>query len=166
MNPSDILRDLWQAAGLSADALAFAALRGPDPVFPSSFRVVAAAQSTIAAAALAACEVAHQRGTARQRVTVDMTHAAIECTGWFSIDGRAPDVWDAVSGLYRCVDGHVRIYANFPHHREGALRLLGLNPATSHRSDAERSSSSLARNRLRERHCQHESCGHRIALFR
>jgi len=75
MTPGDILQDLWQAAGLPADALAFAALHGADPVFPSSFRVGAAAQCTIAAAALAACEVAHQRGTARQRVTVDMTHA-------------------------------------------------------------------------------------------
>jgi crotonobetainyl-CoA:carnitine CoA-transferase CaiB-like acyl-CoA transferase len=137
MTPGDILQDLWQAAGLPADALAFATLHGADPVFPSSFRVGAAAQCTIAAAALAACEVAYQRGTVRQRVTVDMTHAAIECTGWFSIDGRVPDPWDAFSGLYRCADGHVRLHANFPHHREGALRLLGLNPATSHRSDAE-----------------------------
>jgi hypothetical protein len=97
--PGDILQDSWQAAGLPDDALTFAALHGADPVFPSSFRIGAAAQSTIAAAALAACEVAHQRGTARQRVTVDMAQAAIECTGWFSIDGRVPVVWDAFSGL-------------------------------------------------------------------
>jgi crotonobetainyl-CoA:carnitine CoA-transferase CaiB-like acyl-CoA transferase len=138
MTPNDILRDLWQAAGLSTDALTFVNLHGGGPVFPSSFRVGTAAQSTIAAAALAACEVGHQRGTARQSVSVDMTHAAIECTGWFSIDGRIPELWDAFSGLYRCADGHVRLHANFPHHRDGALRLLGLNPATAHRSDAER----------------------------
>lgn len=137
MTPGDILQDLWQAAGLAADALAFADLHGADPVFPSSFRVGAAAQCTVAAAALAACEVGHQRGVARQRVTVDMTHAAIECTGWFSIDHRVPETWDAFSGLYRCADGHVRLHANFRHHREGALRLLGLDPATAHRSDAE-----------------------------
>ncbi|MDO8264072.1 MAG: CoA transferase [Gallionella sp.] len=137
MTPGDVLQDLWQAAGLPVDALAFADLHGADPVFPSSFRVGTAAQSTLAAAALAACEVGHQRGTARQRVTVDMTHAAIECTGWFSIDGRVPDPWDAFSGLYRCADGHVRLHANFAHHRDGALRLLGLNPATAQRRDAE-----------------------------
>lgn len=137
MTPGDVLQDLWQAAGLPAEALAFADLRGADPVFPSSFRVGTAAQSTLAAAALAACEVGHQRGTARQRVTVDMTHAAIECTGWFSIDGCVPDPWDAFSGLYRCADGHVRLHANFAHHRDGALRLLGLDPATAQRRDAE-----------------------------
>lgn len=137
MTPGDILQDLWQAAGLPAQALACAELHGADPVFPSSFRVGAAAQSTIAAAALAACEVGQQRGSARQRVTVDMTHAAIECSGWFSLDGRVPETWDAFSGLYRCADGHVRLHANFRHHREGALRLLGLDPATAQRSDAE-----------------------------
>lgn len=137
MTPGDVLQDLWQTAGLPADALAFADLHGADPVFPSSFRVGTAAQSTLAAAALAACEFGHQRGTARQRVTVDMTHAAIECTGWFSIDGCVPDPWDAFSGLYRCADGHVRLHANFAHHRDGVLRLLGLNPATAQRRDAE-----------------------------
>ncbi|MDD5333933.1 MAG: CoA transferase [Rhodoferax sp.] len=137
MTPGEILQDLWQAAGLPAQALACADLRGADPVFPSSFRVGTAAQCTVAAAALAACEVGQQRGVARQRVTVDMTHAAIECSGWFSVDGRVPETWDAFSGLYRCADGHVRLHANFRHHREGALRLLGLDPATARRSDAE-----------------------------
>lgn len=137
MTPGEILQDLWQAAGLPAEALACAELHGADPVFPSSFRVGTAAQCSVAAAALAACEVGQQRGVARQRVTVDMTHAAIECSGWFSLDGRVPETWDAFSGLYRCADGYVRLHANFRHHREGALRLLGLDPATARRSDAE-----------------------------
>ena len=132
------LGGLWRLAGLPAAALPFAKQLGSDPVFPSSFAIGEAAQSTIAAAALAACEVGHQRGQARQQVTVDMTHAAVECTGWFSIDGRVPDLWDKFSGLYRCADGWVRVHANFAHHREGALRLLGLDPATAERADAEK----------------------------
>ena len=131
------LAELWRTADLPAEALDFASLTGIDPVFPSSFAIGAAAQSTVAAAALAACELGHVRGTARQAVRVDMLHAAAECTGWFSLDGRVPDLWDAFSGLYRCADGHVRIHANFAHHREGALRLLGLDPATAQRRDAE-----------------------------
>src|SRR6185369_6185675 len=47
-------------------------------------------------------------------------------------------IWDKFSGLYRTSDGWVRVHANFKHHREGALRLLGLNPATAERADAER----------------------------
>ena len=137
MDASEVLKGIWRQAGLPDEALAQARLTGADPVLPSSFAVGAAAQSTIAAAALAACELGHVRGTPRQQVTVDMLHAALECTAWFSIDGRVPEIWDAFSGLYRASDGWVRIHANFAHHREGALRLLGLDPATAQRADAE-----------------------------
>lgn len=138
MNPRAALAQLWQLAGLPGEALAYGELTGADPVFPSSFAVGTAAQATIAAAALAACELGHARGTPRQRVAVDMVHAALECTAWFSLDGRVPDPWDKFSGLYRCADGWVRIHANFAHHRDGALRLLGLDPATADRAAAER----------------------------
>ena len=138
MNPRQALAHIWQLAGLPGPALDFAHLTGSDPVFPSSFKVGTAAQSTIAAAALAACEVGQQRGVARQRVSVDMLHAACECTGWFSLDGIVPEVWDKFSGLYRASDGWVRIHTNFEHHRVGALKLLGLDAATCERADAER----------------------------
>lgn len=132
-----VLEALWQQAGLPGEALGFAQLSGAEPVMPSSFAVGTAAQASIAAAALAACELGHARGTPRQTVAVDMRHAALECTGWFSLDGQVPELWDAFSGLYCCADGHVRIHANFRHHREGALRLLGLDPEVAQRSDAE-----------------------------
>ena len=120
------------------EALRHAMLSGADPVLPSSFAVGTAAQVSIAAAALAACELGHARGQIRQDVHVDMLHAALECVGWFSVDGRVPEVWDKFSGLYRCADGWVRVHANFAHHRDGALRLLGLPPETAQRADAER----------------------------
>ena len=138
MTASDALNALWQQAGLPGEALHCVRLQGADPVCPSSFAVGAAAQSSIAAAALAACELGHARGTPRQDVAVDMQHAAVECSGWFSLDSRVPDPWDAFSGLYACADGHVRVHANFAHHREGALRLLGLDPKAVQRADAER----------------------------
>lgn len=137
MGADAALRGIWQLAGLPDAALAHAHLTGTDPVFPSSFHVGTAAQASIAAAALAACELGYQRGCARQDVRVDMLHAALECVEWFSLDGRVPDLWDPFSGLYTCSDGWVRIHANFLHHREGALRLLGLNPQTAQRADAE-----------------------------
>lgn len=137
MGASAALRDLWQLAGLPDAALSHAHLTGADPVLPSSFHVGTAAQASIAAAALAACELGHQRGTARQDVHVDMAHAALECVEWFSLDGRVPDLWDPFSGLYAASDGWVRVHANFLHHRQGALRLLGLNPETAQRTDAE-----------------------------
>lgn len=137
MSAHAALQQIWQTAGLPQAALSFAQLTGADPVLPSSFHVGTAAQASIAAAALAACELGHQRGAARQGVNVDMTHAALECVEWFSLDGRVPDLWDPFSGLYACADGWVRVHANFLHHRQGALRLMGLNPETAQRADAE-----------------------------
>ncbi|WPH12098.1 CoA transferase [Variovorax paradoxus] len=137
MNASEALGSIWQRADLPPEALQHARLAGEDPVLPSSFAVGAAAQSTIAAAALAACELGHLRGVARQQVAVDMRHAALDCTGWFSLDGRVPELWDSFSGLYRCADGWVRIHANFAHHREGALRLMKLDPDAATRAEAE-----------------------------
>jgi crotonobetainyl-CoA:carnitine CoA-transferase CaiB-like acyl-CoA transferase len=138
MNPTSTLQDLWTRAALPADALAGAHLSGADPVFPSSFAIGEAAQTTIAAAALAACELGHVRGQPRQPVAVDMLHAAAECTAWYSLDGVVPDPWDAFSGLYEAADGAVRVHANFAHHRAGALQLLGLDAATATRDDAAR----------------------------
>ena len=138
MNANEALSRVWKLGQLPPDALCHATLSGADPVLPSSFAVGTAAQVSIAAAALAACELGHARGQIRQDVHVDMLHAALECVGWFSVDGRVPEVWDKFSGLYRCADGWVRVHANFAHHRSGALRLLGLTPETAQRADAER----------------------------
>lgn len=120
------LQRLWHDAGMPDEALGYVSLPGREPALPSSFAVGTAAQASIAAAALAAAEIWHLRGRRRQRVTVDMLHAAQECRSHFKIDGVAPDIWDKISGLYRCGDGNwVRIHANFAHHRDGALALLG-----------------------------------------
>ncbi len=142
MSTTDTLSTLWQLANLPADTLLHANLTGVDPVLPSSFAVGMAAQASVAAAALAAVELGHVRGQAHQQISVDMTHAALECSGWFSVNGVTPNVWDKFSGLYRCADGWVRIHANFAHHRDGALRLLGLAADTAQRADAERALSS------------------------
>jgi crotonobetainyl-CoA:carnitine CoA-transferase CaiB-like acyl-CoA transferase len=144
LNARQALADLWRCAALPEAALGCAELAGADPVYPSSFAVGTAAQTSIAAAALAACELGHARGTPRQTVRVDMTHAAAECLGWFSVDGRVPDPWDRFSGLYRTADGWVRVHANFAHHRDAALRLLHLDAASATREDAERAMQSWA----------------------
>lgn len=131
MNPSttDILAALWGAAALPPEALTELELTGAEPILPSCFRVDAAAQTSIGAAALAAAEIHHARGGPRQRVSVAMRDAAIEFRSehHLQIDGKARGHhWDAIAGLYRCGDGRwVRLHTNFPHHRDGVLRLLG-----------------------------------------
>ena len=131
ISPLDALASLWRSAQMPADALAHVELTGNDPVMPSSFAVGTAVQVGIAAAALAAAELWHERsGAPRQHVSVDMRHAAVESAGWFTLDGTVPDIWDKLSGLYACgaerEPGHVRIHANFAHHRDIALGVLDL----------------------------------------
>ena len=43
------------------------------------------------------------------------------------LDGKPPGpTWDKIAGVYRTGDGrHVRLHTNFPHHRDGMLKLLG-----------------------------------------
>lgn len=138
MDSNAILSRIWALGGLPAQALDCVDFAGADPVLPSSFAVGTAAQTSIAAAALAACELGHVRGQPRQRVGVDMTHATLECEGGFSVDGQVPDLWDPFLGLYACADGWVRLHTNFAHHRDGALALLGLSSTTAQREDAQR----------------------------
>jgi crotonobetainyl-CoA:carnitine CoA-transferase CaiB-like acyl-CoA transferase len=131
-SPADTVRSLWSSLDLPEAALARLALSGSEPVLPSSFAVGSAAQASLALAALAATEIGRLRNGTQQSVAIEMREAALECCGWFTLDGRAPVIWDPVAGLYPCGpdgrDGWIRLHANFAHHRDGALRLLGLPP--------------------------------------
>ena len=64
-----------------------------------------------------------------QRVSVGMRDAAIEFRSerYLCVDGKPPEeLWDKIAGLYRTGDGRfVRLHTNFPHHRDGMLKLLG-----------------------------------------
>ena len=135
------LAALWHGAGLPAETLPQIELTGQAPVLPSSFCVATAAQASLGAAALAAALLWQQRSGVRQQVRVDRVHATLACTGHFAIDGRVPEMWDKLSGLYACggdtaSPGWVRIHANFSHHRDSMLRTLGLpeGPATERES--------------------------------
>lgn len=134
-SPSAVLEALWRGVGLNAQSLGRAQLTGSNQRLRSSFAVGAAAQASVAAAALAATEMGARRqpDLAAQSISVDMEHALAESTALFMLDGRLPSIWAPISGLYACgaaigQPGWVRIHANFDHHRDGALRLLGLPP--------------------------------------
>jgi crotonobetainyl-CoA:carnitine CoA-transferase CaiB-like acyl-CoA transferase len=126
---SAILANLWRLAGLDAAALDTVQLTGGEPVLPSTFRVDAAAQSTIAASALAAAEVMRLRSGVRQQVAVGMRHAAAEFRSerYLRVDGKTiGETWDKIAGAYVCGDGRwVRLHTNFAHHRDGVLKILG-----------------------------------------
>jgi crotonobetainyl-CoA:carnitine CoA-transferase CaiB-like acyl-CoA transferase len=128
-NTKDTLAALWHLAGHDSDALDTVTLSGSEPALPSSFATGTAAQATTAAAALASAELWRLCTGRRQQVSVAMRDAAIEFRSerYLRVDGRAPgEIWDKIAGLYRTGDGRfVRLHTNFPHHRDGVLKLLG-----------------------------------------
>ena len=125
--PMVALVSLWREAGLPAAETADLALPGAEPALPSSFAVATALQASLGAAALAAATLGAARGGPRQTVAVAAHDVVREASGAFTLDGRTPELWDPIAGLYPCSDGgHVRLHTNFPHHRDGVLRLLGL----------------------------------------
>jgi crotonobetainyl-CoA:carnitine CoA-transferase CaiB-like acyl-CoA transferase len=136
-NPSDpdpssfaALQKLWTDLELPGEALAQIDLPSAAAALPSAFHVGIAAQTSIGAAALAAESIYHQRTGRHQRISVDRPAAELECTALFRLDGTRPRSWEMFSGLYETGDGYVRIHANFDHHRDGILELLGLPDAS------------------------------------
>jgi len=128
---SDIVAEIWTRAGGVSSALAYMKLTGAEPQLPSSFRVGAAAQASIAAAGLAAAEIWRARSGETQDVAVDMRHAMVECRSerYLRVDGKPPPpVWDKIAGVYRVGDNRfVRLHTNFPHHRDAVCRVLNCN---------------------------------------
>jgi crotonobetainyl-CoA:carnitine CoA-transferase CaiB-like acyl-CoA transferase len=129
VSPSEVLQKLWAGLGHDPAALEHLTLTGHEPVLPSSFAVGTAMQASIAASALAAAEIWRARTGKTQRVGVDMRAAAIAARSerYLTVDGGpAPELWDKIAGAYECNDGrYVRLHTNFPHHRDGVLKLLG-----------------------------------------
>jgi crotonobetainyl-CoA:carnitine CoA-transferase CaiB-like acyl-CoA transferase len=127
-SPKQILTDLWTLAGGEATALDAVMLTGEEPQLPSSFRVAAAAQASIAAAGLAAAHVWKLRSGESQQVAVDMRHAVVECRSERYLrleDTPPPPAWDAIAGVYKTGDRRfVRLHTNFPHHRDAVCRVL------------------------------------------
>jgi crotonobetainyl-CoA:carnitine CoA-transferase CaiB-like acyl-CoA transferase len=124
----DLISTIWRGAGFRTGALDMLRLTGREAIVPSSFRVVTAAQVTIALAALAAAELWCRRGGQPQRITVDTRAAAAEFRsehyhGLGNADPRP--LWDPTAGVYECGDGRwIRVHTNFRHHRDGLLQLL------------------------------------------
>src|SRR6202035_2705906 len=131
-SPREILCDIWTSAGGDPSALDTVTLTGDEPQLPSSFRVAAAAQASIAAAGLAAAQIWKLRSGQRQDVAVDMCHAVVECRSerYLRVDGKPPGpAWDVIAGVYKTGDRrYVRLHTNFRHHRDAVCKVLNCKP--------------------------------------
>src|SRR6195256_1717592 len=130
--PREILSDVWTSVGGELAALDAVKLTGDEPQLPSSFRVAAAAQASVAATGLAAAEIWKLRSGQLQNVKVDMRHAVGECRSerYLRVDGKPPPpAWDAIAGVYKTRDHRfVRLHTTSPHHRDAVCRVLNCKP--------------------------------------
>jgi hypothetical protein len=130
--PREILGDLWTSVGGDVAALDAVTLTGDEPALPSSFRVGAAAQASIAAAGMAASEIWKLRRGRAQQLSVDIRHAVAECRSerYLRVAGQPPPpAWDIIAGVYSTGDRRfVRLHTNFPQHRDAVCRVLNCKP--------------------------------------
>src|SRR6187401_1828891 len=130
--PREILTDIWTLAGGDPAALGAVTLTGQEPQLPSSFRVAAAAQASIAATGLAVAQIWQLRSGQSQDVAVNMRHAVVECRSerYLRVDGKPPGpAWDAIAGIYKTRDARfVRLHTNFRHHRDAVCTVLNCKP--------------------------------------
>jgi crotonobetainyl-CoA:carnitine CoA-transferase CaiB-like acyl-CoA transferase len=129
MAPADALHFLWNEASGESAALDSIRLFHPDAQLPSVFAVGTLAAATIGAQALAAADIHYRRTGRRQTVEVDVRRALamFRSERYLLVDGKPPpSPWDPIAGYYEAGDGRwLQLHTNFPHHRDGVLRVLG-----------------------------------------
>lgn len=123
-----LIKQLGEDAGV---VLPKVRVTGDDPVLPSVFPVGTAAAASVGAVTAAAAAYWARRGgapAADPDVSVDVRHAAVafQSERHFRIDRKRAVLWAPLSGDYRTSDGWIKLHCNFDHHRDAALRALGL----------------------------------------
>ncbi|MFE9692103.1 CoA transferase [Micromonospora sp. NPDC005806] len=130
---ADAVRAAWTALGGDPADPATVDLRGPAGVLPARLPVTDLAVACVAAAGLAAAELARARGhDPTGPLTVDSRAVAVAFTSerHLRLDGRPFTGFAPLSRFWPAADGWVRTHANYPHHRDRLLAGLGLDPAT------------------------------------
>ncbi|MEU4481269.1 CoA transferase [Micromonospora sp. NPDC023966] len=132
-NPrTDAIRSAWAALGGDpADAEAVRPA-GPAGVLPARLPVTDLAVACVAAAGLAALELARARGAGTDGpLAVDSRAVAVAFTSerHLRVDGQAFSGFAPLSRFWPAADGWVRTHANYPHHRRRLLTALDLDPA-------------------------------------
>ncbi|MET3118926.1 crotonobetainyl-CoA:carnitine CoA-transferase CaiB-like acyl-CoA transferase [Undibacterium sp. GrIS 1.8] len=130
--PFNPLASLWADAKCDPQSLANLSFLNAEYQLPSSFHVGAIAAATLGAQALAAADIWRLRSghsSARsQQISIDMKHAMamFRSERYLTVDGKPPaDVWSPIAGYYQAGDGRwIQLHTNFPHHRDGVLRVL------------------------------------------
>ncbi|KAH6874454.1 CoA-transferase family III domain-containing protein [Thelonectria olida] len=129
----DIVNQIWSGLELPPQALDSLSLPGGNttaPALPSSYKIGALAQSSIALSALAAAQIhaLRTKGDVPQ-VRVPLEHSVVEFKSerLYILDGKpAPSPWGPIGGLHKTSDGYVRVHDSFPNHAHGILDMMNL----------------------------------------
>lgn len=133
------MKEILSAAGF--DSKEKPIITGADPVLPIPYRVGTAGAKALGALGLAVAKVWELRGGRPQSVSVDLraATASLRSARYLRIDGKAPTIWDPMSGFYAVKDGWISIHCNFANHRAAAMKVLN---SREDRKEAEAKSSS------------------------
>src|SRR5215472_17330501 len=127
----DALRTILGVAGRPEERVrAVEFTGGADPVLPTPFRIGAAGAAALAATGLAVADLWELRTGRRQEVSVDLRRAvaSLRSGHYMQMNGaRISTERNKVMGVYPARHGRWSyIHANFPNHREAALKVLGV----------------------------------------
>jgi crotonobetainyl-CoA:carnitine CoA-transferase CaiB-like acyl-CoA transferase len=129
VNAAQALAQILQSVDWQNIPAGHVTFTGADPVLRTNFLVGTAGAAAIAAAGLAAADLWELRTGRRQNVAMDVRTAAMVMRGsvYTQLIGKPPvPAWDPISGLYPTADGRwIQLHCNYPHHRAGAIKVLG-----------------------------------------
>lgn len=107
------------AAGVNVAGVA--TLVSPYPVSDLAAASVATAAAAVQSL-LAADGLETPPATVRRELVDAWFRSGVRPVGWI-----APNPWDPIAGDYQASDGWIRLHTNAPHHRNAALRVLGVD---------------------------------------
>lgn len=124
--PASPLDEPWQALTGVCTAPPLA-VGEPARFLTSPFALDEIAVAAIGSALLAAAELAEARSGTRPEVALDRAHAALAFASerHLHTDHQLPAAFARLSRFAATADGHIRVHANYPHHRAALLRALG-----------------------------------------
>jgi crotonobetainyl-CoA:carnitine CoA-transferase CaiB-like acyl-CoA transferase len=128
---NDALRTILPIAGWSDERAAEVEITGgTDPVLPTPFRITETSTAALAAVGLAVSDLWELRTGRRQKVAIDARQAtaSLRSGHYLNMEGAAVSAAaHSVMGVYPAKDGRWSyVHANFPNHREAALKVLGV----------------------------------------
>jgi CoA transferase family III len=122
----EFLRAMWSALGGSVEIVDHVDVSESGDL-PSVFAVSDFAAAAVGAAGAATAELVASKFGELPRVSVNRRLSSM-WYGWsIRPDGwKMPAPWDPASGDYATADGWIRLHTNAAHHREAALKVLGV----------------------------------------